>query len=680
MSASPSSSSGNTIKEIAQRALQANKEHQYALTGYAEQLQAQLDQLDKFLDTIESGDDEDENETPEIEVYIPGAKKPTGLFPPAEFLNPESPFYEDASRRMQYVNSTTVHPMKTKELEVLADAVKGENMRLLALQQQRRRRQEIAQEVPDIDLENNTDGIDWRTVSERVSLASDNKRTPDECRIKWLGDRHPRINHGEWNDDELAQLRQLVEAQTKLGKYNWVEIATKLGTNRTPLDCMRRGLPRQRHVWTPESDMRLTTAVTKFGIDNWNLVARYVSEDATASQCQGRYTRTLDPTIRRGAWSSFEDERLKQAVSAYGNSWIEVSSCVPGRNNDQCRERWNEQLNTNSTRNNWDDEEDARLRGAVGELGSQWKVVAERVGGGKTGQACRLRFDKLKKMEVAAIAEAAKMSQAPTVQTQVPSTSQFLEHQSEPQESAAEPTATIPPITITLKPRPRPRPRKANAKGKEKEQARTEEPAPLQLDIAASSPLSSPLSSLSASPLPLTPTIPLPLVVPKSTVARKSKRPATSSPVKSPGKPPVKRQRSSRKQGATAAAGSSNVQETEPVIGELEDGLESTASAVKGRSKVKPKPQPRGRRKMGEVAGATAGSSTSNDVEPSADETEEPPAPAPGTDPQSAAPMTMESISASTSTLKKRGRGVKPPTSQVRQSARLAAKQPAPGE
>ncbi len=172
---------------------------------------------------------------------------------------------------------------------------------------------------------------------------------------------------------------------------------------------MRRGLPRQRHVWTPESDMRLTTAVTKFGMDNWGLglflsllsllvlvnytlpthtVARYVSEDATASQCQGRYTRTLDPTIRRGAWSPFEDDRLKQAVSAYGNSRIEVSSCVPGRNNDQCRERWNEQLNTNSTtRNNWNDEEDLRLRGAVAELGSQWKMVAERVGGGKTGQA-----------------------------------------------------------------------------------------------------------------------------------------------------------------------------------------------------------------------------------------------------------------------------------------------------
>jgi hypothetical protein len=96
---------------------------------------------------------------------------------------------------------------------------------------------------------------------------------------------------------------------------------------------MRHGVARKMHVWSPETDKRLLDAIQVYGTNNWLIgvkgfsflaptsliifsVARVVSPDATAQQCQNRFQRSLDPNLRRGAWSSEEDAKLRLAVEA----------------------------------------------------------------------------------------------------------------------------------------------------------------------------------------------------------------------------------------------------------------------------------------------------------------------------------------------------------------------------
>ena len=89
-----------------------------------------------------------------------------------------------------------------------------------------------------------------------------------------------------------------------------------------------------------------------------------VSEYVTSHQCQKRYFDTLDPNLKNGPWSPEEDEKLLRAISAFsgipnpgeGSSastsnttktpipWQEVAQFVPGRNNNQCRERYQDRL------------------------------------------------------------------------------------------------------------------------------------------------------------------------------------------------------------------------------------------------------------------------------------------------------------------------------------------------
>jgi Myb-like DNA-binding domain len=98
--------------------------------------------------------------------------------------------------------------------------------------------------------------------------------------------------------------------------------------------------------------------------------------------------RTLDPELRRGPWSPEEDAKLRLAVEAYGNSWLDVALTIEGRNNEQCRDRWNEKLDPKINRDAWTEEEDERLLEAVSEIGEgRWKAVSETVGNGRKDSA-----------------------------------------------------------------------------------------------------------------------------------------------------------------------------------------------------------------------------------------------------------------------------------------------------
>ncbi|KAI6047083.1 Homeodomain-like protein [Pisolithus marmoratus] len=391
------SQEANHVHQLAQKALQANREHQRALNAYIERLEAELQMVERLIDAanIEMEDDSD-LDVPGF-VLVPGAVRAAGAIPSSELLSPDSPFRDDALRRNRYKSLTDNHPMKARELDALAEAVRTENYRKMAFDAQilgLPTSHDMSERSPK-SLERNCEGLDWDRIAEKVeqipSSVSMATRTARECEIRWLGDRHPDFNHGPWNEGEISRLKSLI-AGCRDGSPDWSDIAQKLGTNRTPLDCMRHGTTRKNHGWTPASDDRLIKAVHMLG-HNWPLVARYVSEDATPMQCSTRYQRSLDPSVKRVNWTPEEDARLQIAAGAYGQSWVDVAAAMPGRTNDQCRDRWNEQVNPNVNRNPWSPEEDKALLDVVRENENvAWKEVSKLLGTGRTDAMCRNRY------------------------------------------------------------------------------------------------------------------------------------------------------------------------------------------------------------------------------------------------------------------------------------------------
>ena len=124
----------------------------------------------------------------------------------------------------------------------------------------------------------------------------------------------------------------------------------------------------------------------------------YVSEDATAHQCQKRYLDSLDPSIKSGAWSPEEDEKLRRAIVAFSGAhalpgtsdasgspssvdklsipWQDVALFVPGRTNNQCREHYLDSIVKSKNKGK------AKSRSARGRTKRKGKVVVRNNRGG----------------------------------------------------------------------------------------------------------------------------------------------------------------------------------------------------------------------------------------------------------------------------------------------------------
>jgi hypothetical protein len=143
--------------------------------------------------------------------------------------------------------------------------------------------------------------------------------------------------------------------------------------------------------WTAEEDAKLIEVVKECG-QVWARVAALVP-GRNSQQCSQRWRRYLDDTICRetttfsGKWTAKEDTKLIKAVRELGNDWATIAALVPDRSDEQCSTRWHKHLvpivygTTAPCVGKWTVEEDAKLIEAVRELGKDWTPVATRVPG-----------------------------------------------------------------------------------------------------------------------------------------------------------------------------------------------------------------------------------------------------------------------------------------------------------
>ena len=57
------------------------------------------------------------------------------------------------------------------------------------------------------------------------------------------------------------------------------------------------------NAWSHEEDIKLVEAVNMYGVKSWSMVAWYVGGGRSKSQCSQRWTRGLDPRLKKESWS-----------------------------------------------------------------------------------------------------------------------------------------------------------------------------------------------------------------------------------------------------------------------------------------------------------------------------------------------------------------------------------------
>lgn len=147
-----------------------------------------------------------------------------------------------------------------------------------------------------------------------------------------------------WTETDDHNLIEIVQSSSVI---NWQEIAAHF-----PGKTIQQVSERWSKVldpslvkgsWTKEEDEEIIRFVTRFGTKNWTKLATMLP-GRIGKQCRERWRNHLDPANNTGAWTPEEDQQLIALHEKFGNSWVKISACMPGRTDNAIKNRWNSAL------------------------------------------------------------------------------------------------------------------------------------------------------------------------------------------------------------------------------------------------------------------------------------------------------------------------------------------------
>ncbi|KAM9083897.1 snRNA-activating protein complex subunit 4 isoform 2-T5 [Megaptera novaeangliae] len=190
-------------------------------------------------------------------------------------------------------------------------------------------------------------------------------RGAQEIRRFWQNCEHPSINKQEWSAQEVEQLKGIA---ARHGHLNWQRIAKELGTWRSAFQCLQKHQQHspalKRSAWTQEEDRALAQLVQQMRVGSHIPYRRivYYMEGRDSMQLIYRWTKSLDPGLKKGLWAPEEDAKLLQAVAKYGEQdWFKIREEVPGRSDVQCRDRYLRRLHFSLKKGRWNSKEEEKL-------------------------------------------------------------------------------------------------------------------------------------------------------------------------------------------------------------------------------------------------------------------------------------------------------------------------------
>ncbi|KFV94228.1 snRNA-activating protein complex subunit 4, partial [Eurypyga helias] len=249
---------------------------------------------------------------------------------------------------------------------------------------------EAINQLPESELLGNRfDEHDWEKIS---NIHFDGQRSSEELRKFWQNWEHPSINKKEWTEEEIERLKKIA---AKHGYLDWQTIAQELGTNRTPFQCLQKyqvyNKDLKRKEWTKGEDQMLLELVQEMRVGNhipYKKIAYYM-EGRDSAQLIYRWTKSVDPSLKKGPWTPEEDAMLLAAVKKYGErDWYKIRTEVPGRSDAQCRDRYLKALHCDVKKGKWSSEEEEQLIELVQKHGlGHWSKIASELPH-RTGSQC----------------------------------------------------------------------------------------------------------------------------------------------------------------------------------------------------------------------------------------------------------------------------------------------------
>jgi hypothetical protein len=223
-------------------------------------------------------------------------------------------------------------------------------------------------------------------------------RNESQCWEKWrrMSKKAASTVSGAWTTDEE---KKLVSAVETLGTTSWARIAVNVqGRNETQCrdkwqNMSKKAAATASGAWTAAEEIKLASAVETFGTTGWAKVAAKVP-GRNEKQCRQKWqylSKKIAATVS-GAWTVEEEKQMVSAVETFGaTSWDKIAANVPGRSETQCSSKWQKMYKKafSTVNGTWTVAEEIKLASAVATFGAtSWAKVAANVPGRSEIQCC----------------------------------------------------------------------------------------------------------------------------------------------------------------------------------------------------------------------------------------------------------------------------------------------------
>jgi len=104
---------------------------------------------------------------------------------------------------------------------------------------------------------------------------------------------------------------------------------------------------RKRQPWSKREDKLLEKVVKNQGCTkpDWRFVASQLYEtlatNRTGKQCRERWQNHLRPDIKKGKWTSEEEDQIQSMIEIFGPKWSCMSRVMKGRTDNDIKNKWN---------------------------------------------------------------------------------------------------------------------------------------------------------------------------------------------------------------------------------------------------------------------------------------------------------------------------------------------------